>query len=398
MAVATMIVGDTAQRGNPVVATVSPLGEIRVENPASNLFLDTFDNAIALDGINKWTSSTGGTGSSVVVSAGQVVLTGGTVANSFAKLTSLLASRGLNGAQVGTFRPSDPGFLLERLNCNVPAPVPVNTLLNVGIGISPATPTIASPMTEFVGFEWTITGKLQAVTYGAGARLLIADLSVSPGPGLPPLQPADAAAHKYFIYFRGDICYWCIDDKDNIVAQFQTGASGPTINALPVLLQAISNGGVASTIQLNGASMGDTAHTGGQQLLYNGYTFEPQASNQDANASLVTLIAQGTGTVTSADILNTNGKGIQLVIDITVITAGTLTVTLQGKDIASGKYYTILVSAALAGVATTRLTVYPGIPVLANVTQNDVLPRTWRISAAAVTGPITATIGASVIN
>ncbi len=401
MAVATMIVGDTAQRGNPVVATVSPLGELRVENPASSLFLDTFDNATALDTINKWSSSSGGTGASVVVSAGQVVLNGGTGVSSFAKITSQTAAKYLNGP-IGTFRPSDPGFILDRLNLNVPFPVPLNNLVQWGNGNSPTTPTIAASMTDFYGYEITLTGKLQAVTYAGGTRLLILDLSGSPGTvgetTLPVIQPQDASAHKYFVYFRGDICYWCLDDKDNIVAQFQTGASGPNVNALPLITQVISNSGANLALQLNAASVGDTAHTGSIQLLFNGVTYDQQCANQDANASLVTLAAQGTGTVNSADIVNVNGKGIQLVIDITVITAGTLTVTLQGKDIASGKYYTILASAALAAVATTRLTVYPGIPVLANVTQNDILPRTWRISAAAVTGPITATIGASVIN
>lgn len=396
----TIIVGDSPLRGNPITATVSPLGELRVENPASNLFLDTFDNASALDTVNRWTSSSGGTGSSVVVSAGQVVLTGGTVLNSFAKLTSKLASQYLNGP-INVFRPSDPGFLLDRLNCNFQFPVPANTLFHIGNGVSPGSPTIASPMTDFYGFEMTVAGKLQAVTYASGTRLLIADLSVSPGlvgeTQLPVIQPQDASAHKYFVYFRGDICYWCIDDKDNVVAQFQTGASGPNVNALPVILQAISNGGSAGTLQLNAASVGDTSHTGSYQFLFNGLTYEPQACNQDANASMVTITAAGAGTINSPDIVNVNGKGVNVLINTTVDAAGAYTVAIQGKDIASGTYYSILTSASIAATGQVLLSVYPGLTASNNTIANAILPRTWRIQVVVTTGPITATVGASVI-
>lgn len=391
MAVATMIVGDTAQRGNPFIASVSPLGEIRVENPASSLFLDTFDNATSIDP-NKWVATTGGTGSSVTPTAGQILLTSGTVANSFAKLSSQLAAKGLNGT-LGVFRPTDPGFLLERLNLNVQSPTSTTALLNWGLGTSPASPTIAAPITDFVGFEITLTGKLQAVTYASGARLLIQDLSAN-----PVLQPADANAHKYFVYFRGDIAYWCIDDKDNVVASFQTGASGPNVNALPILIQAISNGSPGGTIQLNAASLGDTSHTGGIQFLFNGLTYEPQSSNQDANATLVPLAAQGAGTVNSSDIINTNGKGINIGINTTIDAAGAYTVALQGKDVVSGTYYTILTSATLAATGFVLMSIYPGLVAVANTVANAVLPRTYRIQVVVTTGPITATIGASVIN
>lgn len=123
-------------------------------------------------------------------------------------------------------------------------------------------------------------------------------------------------------------------------------------------------------------------------------------TNVDSGA-LITLAAQAAGTVTSADQTNSGARGLKLVIDITAITgtSPTLIVTIQGKDPASGKYYTILASAALAAVATTVLTVYPSQAVSANVSANDILPRTFRVSAVVGgTGPaVTATIGASLI-
>lgn len=382
------------------LSTVSPLGELRVQNPPSNLFLDTFDNATALDTINRWTSSSGGTGASIAVSAGQVVLNGGTGASSFAKITSVPSAKYLNSS-IGTFRPSDPGFILDRINLNVPSPVPLNNLVQWGNGNSPNTPTIASSMTDFYGYEITIAGKLQAVTYASGVRLLIQDLSTTlpntpTGSGIP--QPADANAHKYFVYFRGDIAYWCIDDKDNVVAQFQTGASGPNVNALPLIAQVISNSGSNLALQLNAVSVGDTSHTGGIQFLSNGVTFEPQASNQDANTAVVTLTAQGAGTVNSSDIVNVNGKGVNIGINTTVDAAGAYTVAIQGKDIASGTYYNILTSASLTTTGFTLLSIYPGLTAANNTVANAFLPRTWRVQVVVTTGPITATVGACVMN
>jgi hypothetical protein len=118
------------------------------------------------------------------------------------------------------------------------------------------------------------------------------------------------------------------------------------------------------------------------------------------DAALLTLTAAAVGG-NSADQANISAIGLKLVVDITAITGTTpsLTVTIQGKDKASGKYYNILTSAALAAVGTTVLTVYPGVAAAANVSANDILPATWRVlyAIAGTTPAVTATVGASLI-
>lgn len=117
-------------------------------------------------------------------------------------------------------------------------------------------------------------------------------------------------------------------------------------------------------------------------------------------AALITLAAQGAGTVTSADQTNKQGRGVQIGINITAIGGTpTLTVTVEGKDSVSGVYYTLLASAAISAAGFTLLTVYPGAPSTANVSAPQVLPMTWRVKAvvAGTTPSVTATIGASVI-
>lgn len=117
-------------------------------------------------------------------------------------------------------------------------------------------------------------------------------------------------------------------------------------------------------------------------------------------AALITHTAAAVG-ANGTDQVNNNGRGIKLVIDITALTGTvpTLTVTIQGKDPVSGKYYTLLVSAALAAVATTTLEVYPGIAAAANSTAGVTLPRTFRIITVigGTTPTVTATIAGSVI-
>ena len=134
-------------------------------------------------------------------------------------------------------------------------------------------------------------------------------------------------------------------------------------------------------------------------IVFNGTTWDRPRGNIDT-AALLTYAAAAAGS-NGADQTNYNGRGVKLVVDITALTgtAPTLTVTIQGKDAASGKYYNILASTALAAVATTTLEVYPGIANAANATQGLTLPRTWRVIAviAGTIPTVTATVGASLI-
>lgn len=92
--------------------------------------------------------------------------------------------------------------------------------------------------------------------------------------------------------------------------------------------------------------------------------------------------AERTADENSADFTNDNAKGIKVVIDVTIDPAlASVVFTIEGKDPVSGKYYPLLVSAAINAVGTTVLTVYPGVPVVANVTASDIVPTIFRVSA-----------------
>lgn len=129
---------------------------------------------------------------------------------------------------------------------------------------------------------------------------------------------------------------------------------------------------------------------------YNGTSWEQARGN---HSSTILASAARTATTNSMDQTNYNGRGLHLVIDCTAATdTPSIVFTIQGKDELSAAYYTILASAAITGISTTVLRVYPGLTAVANTVASDVLPRIWRVNAVhADMDSITYRVGASVI-
>lgn len=131
-------------------------------------------------------------------------------------------------------------------------------------------------------------------------------------------------------------------------------------------------------------------------MIWNGGSFDRLRGNIDFTVFNVTA---GTTTQTSSDFTNYNGLGVKVVLDVTSAGTGSVTLAIQGKDIASGKYYTILTGAAVTTNSTNVYTVHPGITATSNVSAADVLPRTWHIVVTANnTNSCTYTVGASTLS
>lgn len=82
----------------------------------------------------------------------------------------------------------------------------------------------------------------------------------------------------------------------------------------------------------------------------------------------------------SVDLFNPDARGVVVVLDVTAIAATPgLTLLVQGKDPASGKYFTIFSGASVVAVTTNVYTVYPGLTETANVDFSAPLPATWRV-------------------
>lgn len=94
--------------------------------------------------------------------------------------------------------------------------------------------------------------------------------------------------------------------------------------------------------------------------------------------------AARTASVDSASFTGYKAKYADIIIDATAAAdTPSVVFTVQGYAPISGKWYTILASAAITGTGTTVLRIGPGIAASANVAANAMLPMTWRVSAVA---------------
>ena len=128
------------------------------------------------------------------------------------------------------------------------------------------------------------------------------------------------------------------------------------------------------------------------------YPFAPVSTDLGA---VITLAAAGAGTVNSANINNSVASGIQVRLYVSAATGTTPTVllTVQGYDPASGQYYPIAATSALAAAATDFyvLTVYPTTLAASGgnaTTVEAAIPPVYRVEAtiAGTTPAVTGTI------
>lgn len=105
-------------------------------------------------------------------------------------------------------------------------------------------------------------------------------------------------------------------------------------------------------------------------------------SGRAANTTLLASAARTT-TQNGADTTNYNNRGIVVVLDMTTVGTGSVTLAIQGKDSVSGKYYTLLAGAAVTTDSTNVYKVYPGLTAAANAVASDVLPATFRVIVTA---------------
>ena len=112
------------------------------------------------------------------------------------------------------------------------------------------------------------------------------------------------------------------------------------------------------------------------------------------------ILASGTRTAsfTGADITDGGYRGAIITVNVGNVSAGSLVVTVEGKDRVSAKYYTIIASAPFLSAATRQLRIYPGLTASTNLTVSDLLPETWRVTTTAASGTADYSIGASLFD
>lgn len=99
------------------------------------------------------------------------------------------------------------------------------------------------------------------------------------------------------------------------------------------------------------------------------------------------------GTNVSQDIDTGGCQHLNVYTNVSATNSGGVTITIQGKDSASGAYYTILAGTAISTVTSQRLRVTPDIAASANSIAQDILPRFIRIQAVTTTAAPAFTVG-----
>lgn len=91
--------------------------------------------------------------------------------------------------------------------------------------------------------------------------------------------------------------------------------------------------------------------------------------------------AARTATPTAVEINTRRFKSMVIVLDATaIVSTPSITIAIDRKDNASGKYINILTSAAIATVSTNTIRFGVGLPVTANVSANEPMPNVVRIT------------------
>lgn len=121
-----------------------------------------------------------------------------------------------------------------------------------------------------------------------------------------------------------------------------------------------------------------------------------------SSGTIIAPSAVRTTTFTSADIpVAWANVGIDVIFDLSVNagSSASLTVTINGKDPASGKYYPLLAGAAVTSVGTNVYRVGSGFPATTNVSANCGVPSIIQIVVAAGNAsPATYSVGLNMIS
>jgi hypothetical protein len=252
----------------------------------------------------------------------------------------------------GIYRISSAGYVLVRARCSAFTSGPVDVVANASHGTAVSASTVS------------VAGAVDTELPAAAA---LADATANP---TVPAVGAHGMVWNGTTWDRAKAAPSAAGSASNTgVAFTQMGLWSTTASASPV----------QATNQLSDAGTG-VGIPPASNWSFNGATWDRLRNNVD-----VTLLASAarTTTQTSADITTYNAVGIHVVLDMTVVGTGSVTVSINGKDSVSGKFYTILAGAAVITNSTNVYRIFPGATVTANVSANDHLPRVIQIVVTA---------------
>lgn len=198
-----------------------------------------------------------------------------------------------------------------------------------------------------------------------------------------PLQPANDGVQAW-LYDANGVPMSFSGGSMPVLPGSATGVAVPP-NAMYVGLQNGSNlTGLSAFSTVSDGSGGGGTLAIAQYMSNNatGTTIEKVRNTLTATTHAPASTASSTVTFVTY-----NARSAIILINVSAVTGGTLTVTINGRS-ANLYTYPILAASAIATVSLVALRIGPGLTPVANLTANESLPRTVQV-VATVTGTIT---------
>jgi hypothetical protein len=218
---------------NGFLAAINPFNRLQVNLEPTDLLSDKFDSA--LDTAVRWTSLIVGTATDPTTS-GNLVMSGGTTAGNAVVVASQPTFTQKANVQISF------GITLKIES----TPLITGAHRFWGLG-TPGSNTVASPLTDAIGFEIDSTGALNACVYQSGTRIFSQPLTSS----------SDGLTHRYNFIWRTDKVAFFLDSGD--VPSATASGKIPSTQILPARLHVLVNTAVVSpTITVTAIGIGDT--------------------------------------------------------------------------------------------------------------------------------------------
>lgn len=100
----------------------------------------------------------------------------------------------------------------------------------------------------------------------------------------------------------------------------------------------------------------------------------------ETNKGIALASLARTATNSTSDFTNYGHESMIVVFDITAVSTSDIKCKIEGKDPASGKYYTILESASVTTTSTNVYRISPQLTAAANTIAKDITPTNFRFT------------------
>jgi len=226
----------------------------------------------------------------------------------------------------------------------------------VGLGNAAGSPTVAAPIVDGVGFEWSdVDGLLRGVVWSGSVKTQTLTLT--------SVQPLDANFHRYEIYYKTSRAYFEIDN----VAVGSIAYPNPNTSILPLLGLVVNGASTVSPAAAFTATFMGVGDSSQNNAFLSDASFPWQKANVTAKGS------QGTNALATQDLKDAGRvavcmSGTNLAVGATTVEAA-LTLTKSAGTAAntsavsfvvtSGKRYRItsIVAAVVGNAVATSDTV-----------------------------------------